>query len=265
MKLGIIGTGKMGKALINGIKKNAIDVEIFAFDINPSCLEEVKNFNIETYSSPQEVVIRSEIIIVAVKPQNMCSVLEQVATAIRPEQILISIAAGISIADITSIVKNTSKIVRVMPNTPALVGSGISAICVGNELLDNEKTEVCSIFESVGEVILLSEDKMDAVTALSGSGPAYVYLMIEALSDAGVNLGLARQDALKLAVYTLIGAARMVHETGLHPAVLKDMVTSPAGTTIAGLQVLEKGAFRGLVMDAVEAACKRCYDLRQGK
>ena len=106
---------------------------------------------------------------------------------------------------------------------------------------------------------------MDAVTALSGSGPAYVYLMIEALSDAGVNLGLARQDALKLAVYTLIGAARMVHETGLHPAVLKDMVTSPAGTTIAGLQVLEKGAFRGLVMDAVEAACKRCYDLRQGK
>lgn len=266
MKLGIIGTGKMGQALIKGIKgSSAISADIFAYDVACESLEVAEKLGAEICGSIDDVIRASEMSILAVKPQVMVPVLKQVSTAIQSNQVLVSIAAGISIDGIKDVVKETSKIVRVMPNTPALIGSGISAICVGEELSDDEKQAVCNVFGSVGEVVVLPEHLMDAVTALSGSGPAYVYLIIEALSDAGVDAGLSRQDALKLATCTLIGAARMVNETGMHPAELKDMVTSPAGTTIAGLRVLERGALRGLLMDAVNAALKRCKDLRQEK
>jgi pyrroline-5-carboxylate reductase len=266
MRLGIIGTGKMGQALVKGIKgSSAISADIFAYDIDYGSLRMAEKLGAQVCDSIEKVIKASDMIILAVKPQVLTSVLKQVSTAVHSNQVLISIAAGVTIDSISNAVNGTSKIVRVMPNTPALIGSGISAICVGEGLSDDEKQAVCSVFESVGEVVLLSEHLLDAVTGLSGSGPAYVYLIIEALSDAGVDAGLSREDARKLATCTLIGAARMVSETGLHPAELKDMVTSPAGTTIAGLRVLERGALRGLLMDAVNAAVKRCKDLRQGK
>lgn len=265
MKLGIIGTGKMGQALIKGIKSGRSSADIFAYDVDRKNLDAALKHGARTCDSIDAVIRASEMIILAVKPQVMESVLKEVSTTIEANQVLISIAAGVSIDNIKSIVKETSKIVRVMPNTPALIGNGISAICVAKDVSDDEKQAISRVFESVGEVIMVPEHLMDAVTGLSGSGPAYVYLIIEALSDAGVNAGLCRSDALKLATSTLVGAARMVKETGLHPAQLKDMVTSPGGTTIAGLHVLEKGALRGLLMDAVSAAVERCKELREGK
>jgi pyrroline-5-carboxylate reductase len=201
------------------------------------------------------------VIVLAVKPQVLTSALQPLREGIGPSQMVLSIAAGVSTARIEECFAKDIPVVRVMPNTPALVGAAASAICLGRFANQTHRAQAHRIFDAVGLAVDVEEKLLDAVTGLSGSGPAYVYVFIEALSDAGVRAGLPRDVATRLAAQTVLGSARMVLETGTHPGVLKDMVTSPGGTTIAGLHALEQNAFRGAVIDAVQAATQRSKEL----
>ena len=196
----------------------------------------------------------------SVKPQVMAKVLDQVGKQIHPHALVISIAAGIPLAAIEARLPQ-ARVIRTMPNTPALVGAGATAIAAGGHATDDDLKAAKRIFDSVGTTVILEEAQMDAVTGLSGSGPAYIFLIIEALSDAGVKVGLSRYNALALAAQTVLGSAKLLIETNEHPGRLKDMVTSPGGTAIAGLHTLEAGGLRTTLMDAVEAATRRSREL----
>jgi pyrroline-5-carboxylate reductase len=206
------------------------------------------------------VVAEAELVFLAVKPAQVAAALEQARSAVE-DQLLVSVAAGVTLATLAA-GWGTERVVRVMPNTPCLVGKGAAAFARASGVRSDEAAQVQSLLESVGVACELDEKLLDAVTGLSGSGPAYVYVMIEALADGGVKMGLPRATALQLAAQTLLGAAHMVL-AGEHPAVLKDRVASPGGTTIAGLQVLEERAVRGALMGAVEAATRRSRELGQ--
>ncbi|ADQ15276.1 pyrroline-5-carboxylate reductase [Halanaerobium hydrogeniformans] len=265
MKLAIIGLGNMGQTILDGILKNNILVaeEIAAADKKFAADDfSLKNKYPGLYFTAEnkEAVLKADYVILAVKPQIFSKVLSEIKT-ICDDKTIISIAAGIKRAFIEEQVPNNTGVVRVMPNTPALVGEGMSALSFSKKLAEKEKTFVKSIFKSFGKIIEIEEEQMDAVTALSGSGPAFVYLFIEALSDAGVLNGLDREKALKLAAQTVKGGAEMILQSKKHPAELKDMVTSPGGTTIAGLASLEESAFRSAVIKAVSAAAKRSEEL----
>ena len=265
MKLAIIGLGNMGRAILDGILNNNIlkAEEIIAADKkfeDAAAREENKYENLNFTSDNLEAVKKAEYIILAVKPQIIKNVLDEIKDNIE-NKVLISIAAGIKTGLLSEFIGENSKLVRVMPNTPALVGSGMSAIYYTKAVEADEMAFIEKIFNSFGEVTEVEEKDMDAVTALSGSGPAFVYLFIEALSDAGVLKGLDRKTALKLAAQTVKGGAEMVLDGGQHPAQLKDMVTSPAGTTIAGVAVLEENAFRSAVIKAVSKAAERSEEL----
>lgn len=201
------------------------------------------------------------IIILSVKPQVIEKVLAEIAPVVDDKKLIISIAAGVSLAKIENALKKGSRVVRVMPNTPALVLAGVAALTRGNSATNEDVSFAKVIFDSVGRSVVVDEKLMDAVTGLSGSGPAYVFMIIDALSDAGVKVGLPRQLALELAAQTVYGSAKMVLETKEHPAKLRDMVTSPGGTTIEGLHALEKGKLRATLMNAVEAATARSKEL----
>lgn len=204
----------------------------------------------------------SDVILLCTKPADVVSALKQISAAVKGKPVLvISIAAGVSLHTLESAAEGNLRLVRAMPNTPALVRKGAAAYCLGSRATQADGALTENLLGSVGLAIQVPERLMDAVTGLSGSGPAYVYLMIEALADGGVHEGLPRADALQLAAQTVIGAATMVLETGLHPAVLKDMVTSPGGTTIAGLRALEQGNLRASVINAVHAASSRSKEL----
>jgi pyrroline-5-carboxylate reductase len=207
------------------------------------------------------VVKGSDVLVLAVKPQSMPQVLGELALLIRPRHLVISIAAGVSIAALSQGLGSARRIVRVMPNTPALLGAGASAYALGPGVEATDEAVVKDLLAAVGRAVHVPEHLLDAVTGLSGSGPAFVYLIIEALSDGGVRVGLPREIATMLAAQTVLGAARMVLETGLHPGDLKDQVTSPGGTTIAGLYALERGGVRAALIDAVEAATRRSAEL----
>lgn len=264
-KIGFLGAGNMAEAIIHGLIKSGEveEADIIASDRNIERLNVVvEGYGIEGFSKNFEVARRSDIIIVAVKPQVINSALEDISPEITDDKIVISIAAGIRIDNIASKLPKRAKIVRVMPNTPALVLSGASAICAGDGVSENEKTAAIAIFEAVGKAVTVdNEDLIDAVTGLSGSGPAFVYTFIEALSDAGVRAGLSREVATTLASQTVYGSAKVVIEQGRHPAELRDMVTSPGGTTIAGMGKLEEKGFRSAVMEAVDTAVKRSKEL----
>ena len=191
----------------------------------------------------------------------MAHVLEHLRHVVTPEHLIVSIAAGVSIATLEAGLGPDRRIVRVMPNTPALVGEGASGYCLGTHARESDEATVRKCLDSVGRAYRVPESLLDAVTGLSGSGPAFVYVMIEALSDGGVRVGLPRDVATTLAAQTVLGAAKMVLETGLHTGVLKDQVTSPGGTTIAGLHALERGGVRAALIDAVEAATRRSAEL----
>jgi pyrroline-5-carboxylate reductase len=208
-----------------------------------------------------EVAGKSDVLVLAVKPQSMPHVLEKLRHAVTPEHLVISIAAGVSLQTIVDRLGPDRRLARVMPNTPALVGEGAAGFCLGRNALATDEALVLSCLNSVGRAYRVPETLLDAVTGLSGSGPAFVYVMIEALSDGGVRVGLPRDVATALAAQTVLGAARMVLETNAHPGVLKDQVTSPGGTTIAGLHALERGGFRAALIDAVEAATLRSAEL----
>src|SRR5262245_24217860 len=261
---GFIGSGRMATAMIQGMLRAGIAPaeEICASDPLPAARTALQSeTGVTVFDSNLPVVERSEVLVLAVKPQNMREVLHQLRPTVTPEHLVVSIAAGITIASIEDGLGSIGRIVRVMPNTPALVGEGASAYAMGPRTRPEDEAVVGSCLGAVGRAVRVPESALDAVTGLSGSGPAFVYLVIEALSDGGVRVGLPREVATLLAAQTVLGAARMVTETGQHPGVLKDQVASPGGTTIAGLHALERSGVRGALIDAVEAATRRSAEL----
>lgn len=263
-KWGFIGAGKMATALIRGILRTGVaePPDLTASDPLASARSALAaETGVEVFEANPPVVERSQILVLAVKPQAMHDVLAQLRPLVGPEHLVISIAAGVSIATLLEGLGGNRRIVRVMPNTPALLGEGASAYALGPGIHRRDESITQEFLAAVGRAVRVPEPLLDAVTGLSGSGPAFVYLMIEALSDGGVRMGLPRDIATMLAAQTVQGAARMVLETGLHPGVLKDQVASPGGTTIAGLHALERSGLRGALMDAVEAATRRSAEL----
>ncbi|NPV91451.1 MAG: pyrroline-5-carboxylate reductase [Firmicutes bacterium] len=272
LRVGFVGAGAMAEALIRGlIKSGAAPRQIIASDVQAARLKYIKSqYGIKTSANNRSIYENSDVVVLAVKPQNLEEVLVELAdiTQVLTESVkglplIVSIAAGISIKFVEEALPVPYPVIRAMPNTPAVVGQGATAISPGSSTRREHETQCRSIFEAVGIVVNVPEAQMDAVTGLSGSGPAYGYVIIEALADAGVRVGLPRAVALGLAAQTLAGAAKMVLETGQHPGVLKDQVTSPGGTTIAGLQVMERGGIRGILMDTVAAAADRSKELKR--
>ena len=264
-ELGLIGVGNMGTALLKGVlSSNTIDKEkIIIYDVREEVIKNrIQEFNVKAVGSNTELVQQVKFIIIAVKPQNIDSVLEEIGPKLSEDQILISIAAGVTLDYIKKFIGKNIGLVRVMPNTPALVGEGASAIAHNKNVTENDLKYVKKVLNSVGKVVELEEKHIDAVTGLSGSGPAYVFVMIEALADGGVKMGLPRNIALKLAAQTVLGSAKMVIETGMHPGELKDMVASPGGTTITALHEIEKGKLRATLISAVEAATLKSKSLK---
>jgi len=263
-KIAFLGGGNMAEALIKGLiaSGTAKPAQLLVADVSAERLEHLrKNYGIVSHKTNKDAVQKAVIIILSVKPQVIEKVLAEIAPAVDDKKLIVSIAAGVSLAKIESALKKDSRIVRVMPNTPALVLAGAAALAAGGSAKSDDISLVQSIFNSVGRSVVVDEKLMDAVTGLSGSGPAYVFMIIDALSDAGVKAGLPRQLALELAAQTVYGSAKMVLETKEHPGMLRDMVTSPGGTTIEGLHALEKGKLRATLMNAVEAATARSKEL----
>jgi pyrroline-5-carboxylate reductase len=261
---GFIGSGKMASAMIKGMLRAGIAPmdAICASDPVPGAraLLEAET-GVAVFDTNPPVAERSEVLVLAVKPQNMRQALNQLRPVVTAEHLVVSIAAGITLAAIEEGLGSGGRLVRVMPNTPALVGEGASAYAMGPRARREDEEVVQACLGAVGRSVRVPESALDAVTGLSGSGPAFVYLMIEALSDGGVRVGLPRDVATLLAAQTVLGAAMMVRDTGQHPGALKDQVASPGGTTIAGLHALERGGVRGALIDAVEAAARRSAEL----
>ncbi len=259
MKFGVIGAGNMGSAIIRGYLAGGVEPRsVMVCGHHPEKLEEMsQELGIVVIESAVKLTEAADVILVAVKPKDIPKVLEEMNPAFTPEKILVSIAAGKTIEDLSAACPSAKKIIRVMPNTPAQVGSGMSALSRSEGVTDEEYRTTEAIFKGIGLAEEVPETLMDAVTGLSGSGPAFVYMFIEALADGGVLCGLPREKALALAAQTVYGSARMVLETGNHPAALKDAVCSPGGTTIEGVRELEAGGFRSTVIEAVSAACEK--------
>ena len=265
--VGFVGAGNMGEALIKGlVVANVVPAKsIYSADVRGERLTELaKQFGIQAASDNSDLVSRCDVVILAVKPQIMEPVLREIAPAVTRQKLLISIAAGVSTAKIRAMLNRDARLIRVMPNTPALVLEGVTAIAKGQHLEPGDLDTASEIFKAVGRVVILDEDLMDAVTGLSGSGPAYVAVVIESLADGGVRMGLDRITAMTLATQTVLGAAKLLLETGLHPGALKDMVSSPGGTSIAGVAALEEGGIRTTFIKAVERATLRSRELGQG-
>ena len=262
MRIGVFGLGNMGSAIISGILSAGITTEsgITACDVDQAKTTQAKDSLKISISSESELCDRSDLLILAVKPFDALALLGRVRESL-VGKVLMSVCAGVSIANMASVIGSDKKIVRVMPNTPLLVGEGASCIAYNPHVTGDEKDFIQKLFESTGLALEVDEKLMDAVTGLSGSGPAFVFLFIEALADGGVKAGLPRDIALKLAGQTVLGSAKLLMESGKHPGELKDMVTSPAGTTIEGLSILEKASFRGSLIDAVYQAAMRSKEL----
>jgi pyrroline-5-carboxylate reductase len=264
LRFACIGGGNMAEALLKGLL-NGLSIapeRVMATDIlaeRRSYLEQT--YGVATAVDNTQAVKESDVVILAVKPQVMPTVLDTIAPVVTRDKLVISIAAGITLQTLQNALGAEQRLVRVMPNTPALVLSGAAGISPGEAVTSDDIALVERMFNAVGRAVVVDDGLMDAVTGLSGSGPAFVFAFIEALSDGGVLVGLSRPVATTLAAQTVVGAAKMVLETGKHPGELKDMVTSPAGTTIAGMQVLESGGLRGLMMEVVRRATERSAEL----
>lgn len=259
-QVGILGTGNMGEALIHGLLYGHLcrPEQIFCSDVRSEKLKAIREkYEVKTTSHNAEVVKQSDIVILAVKPQIMKPVVEEIAKYLDLSKLIISIAAGVPLNAIEACAQKDLKLIRVMPNICVSVREGASAIAAGKHAQKDDLMMAKTIFDSVGKSLFIEEYLLDAVTGLSGSGPAYIFLIIDALADAGVKVGLSRDDALLLAPQTVLGAAKMLIETGEHPGKLKDMVTSPGGTAIAGLHTLEEGGLRTTLINAVEVATQR--------
>lgn len=265
LRVGFIGAGKMASALAQGfIKGQAVKS---ASHVSASCpiadkhlLEHMKQMGCQTFHCNKELMECSDVVILAVKPQIMPLVLPDIKSLVAAK-LMVSIAAGVKLSQLQADLNPDSKIVRLMPNTPCIVREGVSVFCSGPKVTKEDSQTVKQLFGTVGQIDEVKESMIDAVTGVSGSGPAYMYLIIEAMADGGVKQGLPRDLAYKLAAQTMVGAGRMVLDTNTHPAVLKDEVCSPGGTTITALDMLEKSGLRTSIMQAVEAATKRCTQI----
>jgi pyrroline-5-carboxylate reductase len=266
LRIGFAGAGKMALALGKGfVQAGLITPErLLASDpLEGSRQEFARAISGKTTAFNPDLAAFASVVILAVKPDLALDVLAELRPHITDKHLVVSIAAGVPLAKLEAALAPGSRVVRVMPNTPAIVGASATAFAVGKAAGPADGPLVQELFSAVGVAYQVNESLLDAVTGLSGSGPAYIYLVIEALSDGGVAAGLPREIATRLAAQTVLGAARMVLQTGLHPGALKDMVTSPGGTTIEGLQELERGAVRGAFMQAVRAAAEKAKLLGQ--
>lgn len=266
LKIGFLGAGKMATALARGFvnAKLVKAGQLIAADPYETAR---KHFTAETgaktVATNSDIAKTANVLILATKPDQVTAALTEISSAFTKDHLLISIAAGVTLTKLEAALPDGSRIVRVMPNTPALVGAGASGYALGKNATVADGELAKKLLSAVGIAMQVKESLLDAVTGLSGSGPAYVYQFIEALSDGGVAAGLPRDVATKLAAQTVLGGAKMVLETGIHPGALKDQVTSPGGTTIEGLHELEKGKLRGVVMSAVRVATEKSKKLGQ--
>lgn len=264
--IGFLGAGQMASALGKGFVTAGIigSDKIFGYDVSPDAAQRfAAATGGTTVASPAALLSAARLVFLAVKPQHLPDLLTQIRDAVTAEHLVVSIAAGQSLDRLAAGLPSGTRLVRVMPNTPCLVSEGASAFAMGPHCQPQDVQVVETLLTTTGLAVQVPEKLLDAVTGLSGSGPAYVYQIIEALSDGGVRVGLPRDVATRLAAQTVLGAAKMVLATGQHPGQLKDAVTSPGGTTIAGLHELERGGLRGILMDAVEAATERSRELGQ--
>ncbi len=262
--IGFIGAGNMAEAMIRGLLEARLVTadQIIASELVEAKRQQIRlRYGIHTVTEGLDVGLKASILVLAVKPQDMEAALQGIAASVDQTKTIISVAAGTTIAFIAERLPAKARIVRAMPNAPALVLAGAAGIAKGEYATAEDLQIAEAIFAAVGKAVVVEEKHLDAVTGLSGSGPAYVFLFVEALADAGVKVGLARDVAGLLAAQTVLGAAKMVLESGRHPAELKDLVASPGGTTIAGLYALERGGLRGTLIEAVEAATIRSREL----
>ena len=261
----VIGAGVMGETLLSGLVRagRRVDQLLVGEKREARATELVERYGVAVVSN-FEAAAKAETVALVVKPQDMAEVLDEIAGLLRPGQLLVSLAAGITTAFIESRVPAGVAVVRVMPNTPALVDEGMSAISAGSHCDETHLAEAEALMASVGKVIRVPEKQQDAVTAISGSGPAYIFFVVESMIEAGVHLGLPRATAHELVVQTLVGSAHMLRETNEHPTVLREQVTSPAGTTAAALRELEIHKVRAAFLAALEAARNRSRELASG-
>jgi pyrroline-5-carboxylate reductase len=267
-KVAIIGGGKMGSIIAQGIitQKIVPAKDIVVTDIDAARLKALRSsMKLKVSQDNKKTAHDADIIIIAVKPQNMAATLKEISCVVNKSKVVISIAAGITTSFIEKSLMVGIRVVRVMPNTPALVGEGAAAVAAGRYAKSNDVKLTRAIFNAVGVSVEVKEKLMDAVTGLSGSGPAYFFLIIEAMIEAGLKTGLSRKLAKQLAVQTMLGAARLCLQSNKEPDQLREMVTSPNGTTFAGLKVMEEKKLRAIIVAAIEAATKRSKELAGGK
>jgi pyrroline-5-carboxylate reductase len=261
--IGFVGCGNMAEALIRGLIKAGVAPDhIGASGPRSERMDDMRTrYGIRATTKNVEVVRQADIVVLSVKPQILDRVLREIANELRAGSVVVSIAAGVPTATIEHLLRAETRVVRAMPNTPALVGAGATAVAAGEHATEADLDTARFLFDAVGITVVLDEAQLDAVTGLSGSGPAYIFLMLDALSDGGVKMGLSRRNAQRLAAQTVMGSAKLLLETDEHPGRLKDMVTSPGGTAIAGLATLEAGGLRTTLINAVEAATLRSREL----
>ncbi|GEQ49443.1 pyrroline-5-carboxylate reductase [Tetragenococcus koreensis] len=264
--IGFYGAGNMAQAIISGLINSGFyqkeEIYVYNHRYEPTLKKVEETYGIQVILREEELFQQSDLIIFAVKPTILTQILPQINPYLQKEHVLVSIAAGVSIQQIEKLT-GPHKIIRAMPNTPAMVNQAMSSISPNKLTTQEEIQLVVDVFDSFGKAKVVSEELIDAVVGVSGSAPAYVYLFIEALADGAVLEGLPRDDAYEFATQAVLGAAKMVEDTGKHPGELKDMVTSPKGTTIAAVQSLEESNFRASVMKAVEAAAKKNHEMNK--
>ena len=261
--IGFVGGGNMAEAMIRGLLRGSdfAPGQITVSGPREERMRELREAYGISATTDNKVPAAAQIVVLSVKPQILSRVLDEVGDTITSEALVISIAAGVPVTAIQSRLASGTRVVRAMPNTPALVDAAATAIAGGEHARESDLDDAKRIFDAIGLTVILEESQLDAVTGLSGSGPAYVFLILEALSDAGVKVGLSRRTSQLLAAQTVLGSAKLLLETNEHPGKLKDMVTSPGGTAITGLHTLENGGVRTTLMNAVEAATRRSREL----
>lgn len=267
LSVGFVGGGNMAEALIRGLVRggHVPPERVTASGPRRERLDELRTaYGIAVTSDNREVARGATVLVLSIKPQIMDKVLREIGDQIAPGTLVISIAAGVDTETIEAAIPEGARVVRAMPNVPATVGAGATAISAGRHASEDDMVTARAIFDAVGITVTLDESHLDAVTGLSGSGPAYIFLILEALADAGVKVGLSRRNAQRLAAQTVMGSAKLLLDTDEHPGRLKDMVTSPGGTAIAGLHTLEEGGLRTTLINAVETATKRARELGRG-
>lgn len=261
-KIGIIGCGNMGGAILYGALESGVLAKenVFVYDINPAMMDKAKGWGVNLAEDDEDVCTKSDIILLAVKPQNAAEALAQCKKALDGKAMM-SIVAGVTVERLHNMIDGAPRILRLLPNTPAMVFEGAFAICSDNDFTAEELEIAKAIYGAIGIIEMIPEHLIDAACALNGGGPAFVAMFIEAMADGGVKQGLPRSTAYRLAAQTCLGTAKMILEQGIHPGALKDMVTSPGGTTIEGCEALERGGMRGAVIDCINKAAEKSKKL----